>query len=829
MRRILITIITVLTLSIISHAQPNYYVSAQGVNDSYSGLSFNETRHPIQKVAGGLRAYAQGCILKGVVRDAQNNESVPFATIKVLESKQVVACDAEGNFSINNLEPGYVVLEVSSVGYKTQQSYEILVSKSQIAFVEIDLEPQINILKDVEVRPSTFIKREETPVSMQSIGIKEIESNPGSNRDISRVIQSFPGVGSTPAFRNDIIIRGGGPSENRFFLDDVEIPVLNHFATQGASGGPVGIINADFIRNVDFYSSAFPAAKYNALSGVLDFKQKDGNKDRTNLQFAVGASEASFTADGPLGKKTTYVFSVRRSYLQFLFSAIGLPFLPTFNDYQFKTKIRFSKRNQLNIVSIGSLDFMKINKGLKDPDPSQQAILNSIPVNNQWSYTIGGVYKHFFKKGYHALVASRNMLNNELYKYPENDERKDRSFDYTSAETENKLRYEYHLLHNDFKYVLSANLESGNYSNSTNQKLLISDQVVDLEYNSTLNLLKYGLSGQVTHRFLNKRLLTSLGVRLDASNYNKQTSNLLDQFSPRLSVSYDIAPKLKLNAAAGRYFQQAAYTTMGFRNKQDELVNKNHVKFIGLNQYNIGVEKFIGNNVMVSVEGFYKDYFNYPIDINTGSSLANQGANYFVFGSTEVDFTGKGEAYGVELLNRINLKTFTLLASYTFFRSQFTNINGKYVASAWDSKHLLSITASKKLGNNWQIGAKWRYVGGLPYTPYDLEKSSSIAIWSVNQGPAPDYNLLNAERNDAFHQLDLRIDKNFFFDKWTLMVYFDVQNAYNYKGSTQDIITRKKNSDGSLVTINNGQNYVLEVNNQKQGIVLPAIGIMVKL
>ncbi len=263
--------------------------------------------------------------------------------------------------------------------------------------------------------------------------------------------------------------------------------------------------------------------------------------------------------------------------------------------------------------------------------------------------------------------------------------------------------------------------------------------------------------------------------------------------------------------------------------QREGILNKNHAKFIGLNQYNIGIEKFIGKNVMLSVEGFYKDYFNYPIDVNTGSSLANQGANYFVFGGTEVDFTGKGEAYGVELLNRINLKNFSLLASYTFFRSQFTNINGKYVASAWDSKHLLSITASQKLGNNWQIGAKWRYVGGLPYTPYDLDKSSNTAIWSVNQGPTLDYTRLNVVRNDAFHQLDLRVDKHFFFNKWSLMVYFDVQNAYNYKGQSQDIITRKKNSDGSFVTTNNGQNYVLEAHENKQGIVLPAIGVMVKL
>lgn len=774
-------------------------------------------------------ALAQNCAISGVIHDAENNEPLPFANIKIANQDKGTVSDINGKFIIDNLQAGYIVLQVSFIGYNSKSTNNILLSNNNIQYIDIDLEPKDNMLQDVEIRPASFVKKEEAPISMQSIGTKEIESNPGSNRDISRVIQSFPGVGSTQAYRNDIIIRGGGPAENRFYLDDVEIPVINHFATQGASGGPVGIINADFIRNVDFYSSAFPSEKYNALSGVLDFKQKDGNIKKTNIQMAVGASETSLTLDGPIEKKTSYIFSVRRSYLQFLFSAIGLPFLPTFNDYQVKVKTNFNTKNKLTIISIGSLDNLKINTGIKNPDPSQQAILNSIPVNNQWSYTFGAVYKHFFNKGYHTIVLSRNMLNNQLYKYPENDNSKPKIFDYNSTETENKFRYEYHLRYNGIKLAISTNMEYANYYNNTIQKTFMLGKLIDLNYETTLNIFKYGASGHITKRFFSSKLLVSLGTRLDANNYNYFTSKLLKQFSPRFSLSYDVNNHIKINASAGKYFQQSAYTTMGYRGERGSLINKNTVKFIGLYQYNIGAEHFWNDKIMLSVEGFYKDYFNYPIDISTGSSLANQGADYSIYGGGSIEFKGKGRAYGVEILNRWDYKTFNILASYTFFRSKFANIYNKYIPSAWDSKHLLSVTISKKLKYNWQIGAKWRYVGSLPYTPYDLDKSAEKSVWAINNAPYLDYSLLNSKRNKPFHQLDIRIDKNFFFNKWTLMLYFDVQNAYNFKSDNQDIVLRKKNSDGTFKTTNNGKNYILELYPNRQGTILPSIGIMVKI
>ena len=411
---------------------------------------------------------AQTGTISGRIIDKVTNAPIAFANVVVDDTPLGSTTDIDGNFTITSVPAGYVQLVSTYVGYKPVRSRDIFVSPKKEATVELVMEPAENQLEEVVIKVAPFQKRIESPVSMQTIGIKEIETNPGSNRDISRVIQSFPGVGSTPNFRNDIIVRGGGPSESRFFLDGVEIPVLNHFATQGASGGPVGIINADFISQVEYYSGAFPASDYNALSGVFEFTQKDGNSNHLFGQVALGASEASLTLEGPVGNKATYLFSVRRSYLQFLFSAIGLPFLPTYNDYQFKTKIRFNTRNELTIISLGSLDKLKLNTGIKNPDASQEFILTELPVNNQWSYTIGAVYKHFMKNGYQQLVMSRNKLNNQFEKYPENNESLPKTFDYQSNETENKIRYEYHLQKHGIKYSYGI---SGEYASYDNQHL----------------------------------------------------------------------------------------------------------------------------------------------------------------------------------------------------------------------------------------------------------------------------------------------------------------------------------------------------------------------
>ena len=400
---------------------------------------------------------AQEATLKGRVVDALNNEPLPFVNVVVSGTLIGTVTDLDGNFLLSGLEPGFVRVEASFVGYKKAISSELEIDNAKTAFIELKLEESQTEIEEVTVTASPFRKTEESPISLKTIGISEIEKSPGANRDISRVIQSFAGVQSTPAYRNDVIIRGGGPSESRFYLDGVEVPFINHFATQGASGGPVGIINADFLRDVNYYSGAFPANRGNALSGVLEFNQVDGNNEKLRFRGSLGASEVSATFDGPVGEKTTFIVSARRSYLQLLFSLIELPFLPTFNDIQFKSRTRFDKKNELTLVGLGAIDLFDLNLGIENPDDQQKFILSQIPVNEQWSYTFGAVYKHFRENSYQTVVVSRSHLNNLAYKYFENDDSSEENkiLDYSSEEIENKFRFENTTRIDNWKFNLS--------------------------------------------------------------------------------------------------------------------------------------------------------------------------------------------------------------------------------------------------------------------------------------------------------------------------------------------------------------------------------------
>ena len=338
---------------------------------------------------------AQTGSIKGRVYNIKNNDPLPFTNIIISGSTIGAVSDLDGTFSFTGLTPGYIKLEASCVGFERIVTEEILVTNAKSASIDIAMKEVAVQISGVEITAAVFKRVEESPVSLKSLGIAQIEKSPGSNRDISKVIQSLPGVASSVSFRNDLIVRGGGPSENKFLLDGIEIPNLNHFATQGASGGPAGIINTDFLRDVDFYSGSFPASRGNTLSSVIDMKLIDGNPDRMVYRATLGASETAFSLNGPVSKKTNVLFSIRRSYLQFLFSAIGLPFLPTFMDYTFKVKTKFNVHNELTVISIGALDKSVLNTGMKNPTEEQQYILDYLPVNNQWNYAIGANYRHY--------------------------------------------------------------------------------------------------------------------------------------------------------------------------------------------------------------------------------------------------------------------------------------------------------------------------------------------------------------------------------------------------------------------------------------------------
>lgn len=798
----------------------------------------NKMKHLILSLillAASLNAFAQGGQIKGVVRDKLTNQPIPFVNIIVSGTTNGTVTNEEGLFELSNITTEFAQLQLSSLGYSPLMSEVIYLSKIRAIQLTLEMEPTSETLSEVKVSAQPFVRRAESPVSLQNLGIDLIERSAGANRDISKVLQSLPGVGTTSTFRNDLIVRGGGPSENKFYLDGIEIPVLNHFSTQGASGGPVGILNVDFIREVDFYSSAFPATRGNAMSSVFEFKQIDGNKDRTSMKASLGASEVSLSVNTPISQNTTLIASARRSYLQLLFKLIDQPFLPTFNDFSFKTKTRFNDKNELTIIGIGAIDEFKLNPS---PNPSEEKAysLSYLPAYEQWNYATGLSYKHFFKHSYLTLIASRNKLNNTSFKYRDNIETSENLiYDYNSNETENKFRAEISARPYNFTITAGVGAEQAIYDNRTYSQIYTTNGFAEKQYQSDLEVLKWSAFGNVSHPFFNQKLTLSLGIRVDANNYSTAMQNAINQLSPRISASYQIAPMIWINGAVGRYYQLPAYTTMGYRNEAGSLVNKNNdLTYIRSEHLVAGIEFKPNEYTRLSIEGFWKDYDNYPFSVSDSISLASKGNDFGVFGDEEVTSTSTGRSRGFEVLARQRSpRGYTFLLAYTYVNSEFTNYNDQLIPSSWDSKHLLTLTASKSFKNNWNVGAKWRFIGALPYTPYDFDRSSMVEAWDAKGKEYLDYSKFNALRADAYQQLDLRIDKSYLFNGWSLSVYFDIQNAYNFKLKSPLKLTQIKDENGNPVIINptderSQQRYALKTLQTTSGTVLPSIGLIVE-
>lgn len=763
--------------------------------------------------------------VKGTVIDKSSRQPLEFINVMIVGLNKGGVTNAEGKFSIEQVPPGIYRLQASAIGYKTVTTPEYILSTRDL-HIQIEMEENQTELEGVTITASPFRRDIESPVSLHIIGLQEIEKSPGANRDISRIVQSYPGVAFSPiGYRNDLIVRGGSPSENRFYLDGVEIPNINHFSTQGASGGPVGILNADLIREVNFYTGAFPTDKGNALSSVLDFKLRDGDMERNSVKATLGASEVSLASNGHLGKKTSYLVSVRQSYLQFLFDMLGLPFLPTFTDAQFKLKTRFDAQNELTVLGLGGIDKMKLNTKADDED--NEYILSYLPKIQQETFTLGAVYRHYAGAHVQSVIASHSYLNNRNTKYRQNDESNpdNLTLRLRSTEQNTQFRLENSSSFRNWKVTVGANLDYSQYSNTTFQKVY-TDHAQTFDYHTYLDIMRWGLFGTINYTSIDERFTASLGLRTDANNYSAAMKDMTDQLSPRLSLSYQLTEHWSLSGNAGLYYQLPPYTALGFKNNNGLYANKYALRYMQVSQGSIGINWRKGDTFEVSLEGFYKDYDKIPLSVADGIPLTCKGNDYGVIGNELLTSTAQGRSYGAELLLKwLIAKKLNLASSFTLFKSEYrNNKESEYIASAWDNRFIFNLRGTYNLPRHWSVGMKVSCIGGAPYTPYDADKSSLVTAWNAQGKPYYDYTRYNEERLPAFTQVDIRIDKTFYLKRCMLGFYIDLQNIAGSKLKQADVLMSTgviKNPDAPIA----GQRYVMKSVKQESGTLLPTLGI----
>lgn len=772
--------------------------------------------------------------VQGVVRDELTREPLEGAQVVVVEAQKGALTDLDGRFSIADVPVGTYSIKVIFIGYAERVVYEVRVDGG-VSPLTLDLRPT-NETEEVVINAQVFSRSSQELVSTRSIGLEQIQSNPGGNLDISRALTSLPGVGATPGFRNDLIIRGGAPNENVYYLDGIEIPNINHFATQGSGGGPQGMIPSNLIQRVNFQTSGFRAQYDNTLSSVLDFELMTGNTERFQTQLTVSGTEAGVQFDTPIGKKVTALFSARRSYLQLLFKGIGLPFLPNYWDFAGKVQWQISPKDQLTYIGIGAIDDFTRNRP-DDATEEQLTILDGLPTIVQRSYTQGLVWRHLLPKGTFTVAVSRNELRNDVERYRPFVEPLQPILDYTSTEAENKLRLNVVQRWGRWEFNAGAVVQYAQFSANTTGLLLTPVITPDTSYavevplqaNGELNLVRYGAHVALSRDWLGSRLRTTIGLRTDMNNFTTDGNNPLEALSPRILLSYALSDKVSLNASTGIYHKLPSYTLLGYA-ENGVFVNRD-LRYIPSTHAVLGIEYQPTPTLLTSIEGFYKLYDRYPVSSRNGLSIANTGGGFSLFGNEPVVPVGQGRAYGIELFAQKRLtKHLYGIASYTLFWSEFTgldtatgNANSNYISSAWDNRHLISLTGGWRFGrnNSWEISAKLRMLGPTPFTPVDT--AASLNTYPITGESQLDYARANTGSTGWFLQLDVRAEKRWTFNKWGLVLYLDIQNATGAENRSQDTFTLARAADGNFQ-----QPYTARFLPNVNGTVLPSLGVRVR-
>ncbi len=766
--------------------------------------------------------YAQRGELSGKVTDARTGEPLIGATV-ILEGTTIGdATDANGRYFINNIPPDSYNITVSFIGFTTVTKFNIVIRSEGNIDINFELQEDAQLLGEVVVTPNPFEKLQTTPLSIQNLSQEEVAAYPGGNNDIAKVVQTLPGVGGTVGgFRNDVIIRGGAPNENVYYLDGIEIPNINHFSTQGSAGGPVGLLNVSFFEGVTLSASSFDAQYDNVLSGVLQFDQRNGNARHFQGNFRLGSSESAFTVEGPLFKgdneesNTTYIASVRRSYLQLIFEAIGLPILPDYWDYQYKVNHQIDQYNSLLVTGLGSIDDFAVNP-LDEFDPQQQAVQEQVPVIKQRTNTIGATWSRRFKdrSGNLRLTLSTNRLENEFSQFTDNVNEQGLYFQNDASEQEIKLRLNVTKFLGDWITSYGGSLQNADYSNAT------TDLVNNANFSADINFYRYGAFIQSSRSF-SDRTTFSFGLRVDGNSFMDSGNEIWKTLSPRISKSFKITKDgdWTLNSSIGRYYKIPPYTILGFKNNLGEFVNKN-TEYIRTDHVVLGIEYLVNESSRITLEGFWKQYANYPVSLRDQVSLANKGGGFEVLGSEPVVSNGDGRTYGAELLFQQKFTgNFYGIAAFTLYKSEFTNgITDDYSPSVWDNNLLISLLGGYKLGKNWEVSARYRYLGKTPFAPVDETRTLANYPALIR-----DFTRIGEDELDPFSQVDIRVDKKWSFNNWSLDVFLEIQNALAQASPEEPQFGLARDVNGTLIE----PQELVQVNLDIEATVLPSIGLVV--
>lgn len=709
--------------------------------------------------------------ITGRVIDKNNQTTLSGASISLIKDKIIITgteSDLSGFFILKDVPVGEYTLKFSYTGFSTLILDNITVNTGS----PTDVLAQLNIIttEEIEVQEERFLLPSDLSNSFKSLQYEEIRRSPGGFEDIGRVVQTLPGVSFVNDGRNDLIVRGGSPSENLFLVDNSSVPNINHFGSQGTTGGPVSIINLDFIREANFLTGGFSARYGDKLSSVLDLKLREGSRIKFSGDVNLSATGFGAVLEGPVGsdKKGSWLFSARRSYLDLVFRASGFGFVPEYSSVQLKGVYDFGKKNSLVINAYGILDKVTFNNDDEENRQDNEGILK----NNQWGYVNNYEWKTLLSKKSFILFNLGRTYGN--FDYSGRDSLFNEVFKNNSEEGETTIKTEYFLTPKPstqlqfgagWKFVKFTNniiqqIDTSYYINpDTGERYVFPALAID---GSTLTGKAFAFT-QLTQTFFG-RLKFNLGLRYDYFEY----LNNKNYVSPRASVLYPFSSKFNLNFSYGIFYQSPSYIWL-VANEQNRALND-----IKAEHYIAGAEYLFTGDLRMTLEAYYKNYSDYPVStLRPYLILANNGGNFEQtdqFGLEPLVSAGTGYSQGIEIfLQKVLTTNYYGTLSISLFEAKYKALDGIERESDFNNRFLMTIVGGYNFGQGWDISSKFRFTGGRPFTPINPVDGTMLAS-EYNTARLPDYS-----------SLDVRLEKNFNFSKWALVTYIDIQNILNKK------------------------------------------------
>ncbi len=709
--------------------------------------------------------------LAGEVLDKYTQSYLDGVNVEILGTGLTAKTNSNGTFVIKDILPGVYEVRFTNVNYLTYTANSVAVLSGALNKITAEL-LQLST-EEVLIETSRFQKPVDASVSYKTLSFEELRRFPGGLEDIGRILQSLPGAALTNDGRNDIVVRGGSPSENLFIVDGFLVNNINHFGSQGATGGPLSIINLDFIREVNFLTGGFSAKYGDKLSSVTEIKLKEGNTERLSGKINLSGTGFGANFEGPLPfkNKSSWLVSARRSYLDIIFNASGFSFVPEYTDFQANAHYHINSKNFLNFSSLGAIDKVRFNNSNEENKQKNERIL----ANNQNSYSAGLSWKSLLSKNsFSQVTLSRNFTN---YLFSKRDTNFIETFSNRSKEGDVQLKAEYSVKPESesfltfgvtgqtilLNYNINKNADTLDYIDPSTGNKIIIPEIEILQNKRTYKASAYA---ELNRTFL-KRLKVTAGIRYDYFDLINQKSYV----SPRVSFSFIINPKLTFTGSYGIFYQSPSYIWL-----LGSSGNLN-LKDIRADHYIAGIEYLLDESTKLTIEGYYKKYSNYPVsNVRPYLILANNGGfdSQNSFGLEPLTSDGKGNAKGIELFLQKTL-TKSLYGTFSFSYSdvKYTAFDGIERRSDYDNRYILNALVGYRIGREWELSAKLRLSGGRPYTPIN-ETDGTI-----------DYTKYNSLTLPVYHRLDVRAEKRWNYTKWTLITYIDIQNIYNKKNIYQ--------------------------------------------